>query len=306
MTFPAQPNPFPVSNGHFNLAKGDSADYSLTKVYNMAIFNTIQYFSLDNGSTETLALFTNMKFTINIIDLNRTVDNYDQVYFQFIAHLSSGNNLYSQIYANGPNLFSWPYFYIEQILSSSFIPLFGSKDQTYDYLNSSISYNIQTSSPHNTTQLNMSSNSSFISINQFNSVTQVNQSICFNWHTGWMQSFEYDKLSGSTLVQSLIIQKVNKDFFTSLTDFLIAHDFEIIFVFALVGIFTVLIRFDFKKYKKNSNKTSFNSYIHNLYITLGHTLNRTKNSNVSGGNIDINKSLEKIEEILKENDVQDK
>ena len=84
ITIPS-PN-FPVSDGHFHQKKGDSSNYVLTKVLNIANSNNNNHFSLINGSYVNLVLVKDLTFTVNIIDLNKTSFNYDQIYYQLIAH----------------------------------------------------------------------------------------------------------------------------------------------------------------------------------------------------------------------------
>ncbi len=246
--------------GKYTVKVGDQAVYKYSNLYHMSPY----YY---NGMT--------FIETINKINSSLSLDG------QNITHIYAQSTL---IFQNGTNS-SW----IEAVDDQFVFPSFQTKQDVLSYTNSInpnpfIGYKIELKVDNNYVTLK-SIRTHFV--NYFRIWK-------YNWHSGWLQSYTqtyYEDSSNTTLQSRLHYSRVdnsNSTFFD--------QNLPLIFGLSAISIVTITVFFttiEYRRYSKTNKKLSIFKY-------LKEKTSRKNENNSPQLNINIDKALKTIEDILEE------
>lgn len=310
----AQNSYSPYYGGLYKVKKGDSQSYQIHIIHNnkTAIQN---YFKLENKSFIKYTLENGQIFNLTVLDNNNTVTGTNQIFYKLTASLSNIGKVYSPILETSLSFYKIPQSFLDSLFQVPIIPSFSNQENAYSYLmftlmangyqlSQFLNYNITVDSQF----LSLYVQSSFYYISGVNCnylpctlSPAYNYSIIkYNWKTGllvnyvnsqyfgsystgvYKQAFEYEIIQtpSTNLIDSFII--ITTDFFPYIS---------IVVTLIILSVFFV----SFKRFKKanQNSKFSFTRYIKSLKFNYNKTKIQTDH--------DIDKSLETINTIIKEN-----
>ena len=285
--------------GSYNVNKNTSMEYKIKNFYFSQNFTYYEMLLIPNSSID-VNLTNGLDFRVIALDSNQSTDGLEQVYYQIVVNIPLLGKVHSRIFHNSIDIFPIPE--ASGLLTYTIIPTFTSQKNANSYLNHTVLSSINNlgvrGSPINQTprkfDIKQNSTKTYVTISIFDELTLNNQTICYNWKTGWMSFYELDRYySNYSLYASYRIVSYQESTIHKLFSFIIDNSIELS-ITGLILISIVLLDLNYIKYKKKTHIKSFSKYIKYQYSKF------IKNSDRSDSEID--KILKVTEEIIKENE----
>lgn len=259
--------------GFYNVKPGNYRDYKYIHVqFGNITQEQTSVFNLEDGSLASFNYSNSYSFRLTVTQINQT-KGQQHVYVQesmttHYENLETRSQQYGTIHGNVLDAFSTGFLY----------PSFPNKTMANNfYLNT-----------FNETEVAINGNDLTLSINYSNNHNMYLDSWTFNWKTGWLQE--------ENMSNVYLIKMVHPSFISSLLNStlpLLTISSSILILSTLV-----LLTIKYKKFKTNNPRAGKNSSF--IDYTKGLVKQKiTKRS--TSQKIDIDKSLQTLEEIIEEN-----
>ena len=271
---------------HVRVKPGDSEQFTYTKI----LVQGNNYFNYTDS------------INIGVVDHNPFKVTQGTIMTATVTNVSS-SGISGQEQVIGNQTFETPdgrsKTYNNSYLSGFIIPGFDNKTMVDYFLGNLTSYSSGSNAQYTSDNNFIYGESGYnYSVSQNVSIIQ-NQTLVLNWHTGWLEKSEsVQKYSNGTIFYNVRIERVTNDIVGNIYNF-----GSNLIVFGLPLAFGGIIIFAFLNYKKDLASNSTNNEGNSFFNYIKKDFKKKPKSSTSLKPKEINKSLEIIDDILKDSEI---